>query len=181
MVGISTRDEPCRVPGSNFFPSDEISLSCMDWLIMNSFSTTFKWIVLRSSWPTSWSCEIEVSHMRKKPISYRHNARESFILILTHLFSHCIRPVPQIKVFISILYLTRFKYTRIVILTLILCPSRPASTTLVVYTFMPFCFICYKIMLRKDLIFTLAQIIHTLWPSSTHDQPSTTPAHDIDL
>ena len=38
--------------------------------MMDSFSPTFKWIVSRTSWPIKGSCEIEVSHMGKKPISY---------------------------------------------------------------------------------------------------------------
>ena len=43
----------------------EISLSCMDWLMMDSFSPTFKWIVPWTSGSTSWSCEMECSHMGK--------------------------------------------------------------------------------------------------------------------
>ena len=61
-VGISTRDEACRVPGWNSYPKGEISLSCMDWLMMDSFSPFLG---------PAWSCEIEVSHIGKKPISYR--------------------------------------------------------------------------------------------------------------
>ena len=49
----------------------EILLSCRDWLKMDSFSPTYKWIVPRTSGSTSWSCEIEVSYMGKKPISFR--------------------------------------------------------------------------------------------------------------
>ena len=48
-VGISTKDEACRVPGWNSYPEDEISLSYIDWLMMESFSPTFKWIVPRTS------------------------------------------------------------------------------------------------------------------------------------
>ena len=39
-AGISTRDEACR--------EGEISLSCMDWLMKDSFSSTFKWIIPRN-------------------------------------------------------------------------------------------------------------------------------------
>ena len=42
--------------------------------MMDSFSPTFKWIGPRTSelnCGLQWSCEIEVSHTGKKPISYR--------------------------------------------------------------------------------------------------------------
>ena len=52
-------------PWLKFLPEGEISLFCMDWLMMDSFSPTFKWIVPRTSGSTSWSCEIEISHMGK--------------------------------------------------------------------------------------------------------------------
>ena len=52
-----------------FLPED--FLSSMDWLMMDSFSPTFKWIVPSTSMSISWSCEIEVSHIGKKPFSYR--------------------------------------------------------------------------------------------------------------
>ena len=39
-VEISTRDEAYRVPGWNSYPEGEISLFYMDWLIMDSFSST---------------------------------------------------------------------------------------------------------------------------------------------
>ena len=47
-VGISTRDEAYLVTGWNSYPEDEISPSCMDWLMLDSFSPTCKWIVLRA-------------------------------------------------------------------------------------------------------------------------------------
>ena len=43
----------------------EVSLFSMDWRMMDSFSPTFKWIVSRTTGSTSWSYEIEVSHMGK--------------------------------------------------------------------------------------------------------------------
>ena len=42
--------------------------------MMDYFSLTFKWIIPRTSrinGGLQWSCEIEVSHMGKKLISYR--------------------------------------------------------------------------------------------------------------
>ena len=45
-----------------------------------SFSPTFKWIVPRS-------CEIDVSHMGKRPISYRHQCEKMEILIRWHKFA----------------------------------------------------------------------------------------------
>ena len=40
-VGISTRDEACRVPGWNSDPEGEIYLSYMDWLMMDYFFSQF--------------------------------------------------------------------------------------------------------------------------------------------
>ena len=39
--------------------------------MMDAFSPICKWIVPSTSGPITWSCAIEVSHMGKKPISYR--------------------------------------------------------------------------------------------------------------
>ena len=47
------------------------NLTCMNWLKMDSFSPTFKLIVPWTSGPKTRLCEIEVSHMNKRPISYR--------------------------------------------------------------------------------------------------------------
>ena len=47
-VGIPARDKAWRVPGLNSYPEGEISLSSMDWLMMDSFSPTFKWIAPRN-------------------------------------------------------------------------------------------------------------------------------------
>ena len=58
-------------------PEGEISPSCMDWLIMDSFSSTFKWIVPSPA----LSCEMEVSHMSKKPISYRQRWEKKSLLV----------------------------------------------------------------------------------------------------
>ena len=52
------RDEACQVSGWNSYPEAEISLSCMDWLMMDPFSPTFKWIVPWTSmvmWDRSFS------------------------------------------------------------------------------------------------------------------------------
>ena len=55
--------------------------------MMDSFSPTLKWT---DSGP-AWSCEIEVSHMGKKPISYRQRwekmtfLRLLFLKLYTHL------------------------------------------------------------------------------------------------
>ena len=38
---MSTRDEACPVPVRNSDPEVEISLSYMDWLMMDYFSPTF--------------------------------------------------------------------------------------------------------------------------------------------
>ena len=46
----------------------------MNWLMMDSFSHTYKWIAPKTNGLNGglqWSCETEVSHMGKKPISYR--------------------------------------------------------------------------------------------------------------
>ena len=64
-VGSSTRNEAWRVPGWNSYTEVEISLSCMGWLMMDSFSPSLNRIVPRTSTPKAWSCEIEVSHIGK--------------------------------------------------------------------------------------------------------------------
>ena len=40
-VGISTREEACQVPCKNSNPKGEISLSYMNWLMMDYISSTF--------------------------------------------------------------------------------------------------------------------------------------------
>ena len=58
-----------------------MSLSSMDWLLMDSFSPFYKMIVPKTSGPMKTSCEIEVSHMGKKPVSYGQRWEKVFSAI----------------------------------------------------------------------------------------------------
>ena len=68
-VGILTRDKVCRVPGYNSYYEGEISLSCMDWLMMDSFfSHLFAGWVILYAFCRVWSL-IKVQCFLKKKLS----------------------------------------------------------------------------------------------------------------
>ena len=64
----------------------EISLSCMDWLTMDSFSDILSGLFSFSpalKWVVPRSCGIEDSHMIKKPILYRQRCEKKVGLLST--------------------------------------------------------------------------------------------------
>ena len=75
-------------------PDGKISLPCMDWLNLDSFSPTFKWIVPGTSGPKAWSCEIEVSHMGKKPILYGQRWEKRGYPLRKHAYSNILKILP---------------------------------------------------------------------------------------
>ena len=68
-VVISTRDEACWVPGWNSYPKDEISLSYMDWFMMDSFSPPLSGLFLGPAGMVTVMRDRSISHGQKA--SYR--------------------------------------------------------------------------------------------------------------